>query len=127
MKIFAEKVLGTVGMLSAICPLSESEHNLPPLGSHNPRAKGPSNLTPAGRVHERSPLNPGHPVAPMGDTTTLGPTGPIKLKNLFPQPFYTTHGGAVPLRAQQAWPPHALASTRKISPARKKRIYAGRW
>ena len=28
MKIFAEKVLGTVGWLSAICPLSEAIHNL---------------------------------------------------------------------------------------------------
>ena len=27
MKIFAEKVLGTVGWLSAICPLSEAIHN----------------------------------------------------------------------------------------------------
>ena len=27
-------------------PLSGSEHNLPPLGGHNPRAKGPSTLTP---------------------------------------------------------------------------------
>ena len=44
-------------------------------------AKGPSTLTPAGRVHGRSPLNLGHPVVPMCDTTTLGPTGPIKLTN----------------------------------------------
>ena len=28
------------------CPLSASEHNLPPLGGHNPRPKGPSTLTP---------------------------------------------------------------------------------
>ena len=27
-------------------PLSASEHNLPPAGGHNPRAKGPSTLTP---------------------------------------------------------------------------------
>ena len=26
------------------CPLSASEHNLPPTGGHNPRAKGPSTL-----------------------------------------------------------------------------------
>ena len=101
------------------CPLSESEHNLPPLGGHNPRAKGPSTLTPAGRVHGRSPLNPGHSVAPWAIPQSLGPQGPsnlrtlrpigpVKLKNLFPQPFYTTHGGAVPLRTQQAQPPSCL-------------------
>ncbi len=28
------------------CPLSESEHNPPTAGGHNPRAKGPSTLTP---------------------------------------------------------------------------------
>ena len=28
------------------CPLSEAIHNLPPSGGHNPRAKGPSTLTP---------------------------------------------------------------------------------
>ena len=27
-------------------PLSEAIHNLPPSGGHNPRAKGPSTLTP---------------------------------------------------------------------------------
>ena len=101
-----------------------------PLWGHNPSTQPaakprPFSLksAPEGRHHHPlnllNPLNPGHPVAPMGDTTTLGP---VKLKNLFPQPFYTTHGGAVPLRAQQARPTHALASTRKISPARKKRI-----
>ncbi len=92
-------------------------------GKHRPGPSPDPDRATGAHFH---PLNPGHPVAPMGDTTTLGPTGPIKLKNLFPQPFYTTHGGAVPLRAQQARSPHALASTRKISPARKKRIYAGR-
>ena len=88
-------------------------------GKHRPGPSPDPDRATGAHFH---PLNPGHPVAPMGDTTTLGPTGPIKLKNLFPQPFYTTHGGAVPLRAQQARPSHALASTRKISPARKKRI-----
>ena len=39
---------------------------------HNPRAKGPSNLR------------------------TLRPIGPVNLKNLFPQSFYTTCGEAAP-------------------------------
>ena len=44
----------------------------PPPHPLNPPAKGRQNLL--------NPLNPGHPVAPMGDTITLGPKGPGKLK-----------------------------------------------
>ena len=42
----------------------------PPPHPLNPPAKGRQNLL--------NPLNPGHPVAPMGDTITLGPKGPVK-------------------------------------------------
>ena len=33
-------------------------------------------------------------IARKGDTTTLGAEGPVKLKNPFPQPFYTTRGAS---------------------------------
>ena len=55
---------------------------------HNPRAEGPSNFR------------------------TLAPTGRINLKNLLPQPFYTTcrRQAAQPLRLQAHQPPgHAVA------------------
>ena len=53
------------------------------------------------------------PLGPQGPSNlrTLRPIGPVHLKNLFPQPFYTTHGGAVPLRAQRARPSEPFPPT----------------
>ena len=79
-------------------------------GKHRPGPSPDPDRATGAHFH---PLNPGHPVAPWAipqplrpqgpsNLRTLRPIGPVKLKNLFPQPFYTTHGGAVPLRAQQA-------------------------
>ena len=61
----------------ALSPPERSEHNLPPSGGHNPRGEAPSTF-------------PSEPSEPSEPEPQSGPKGPINLKNLFPQPFYTT-------------------------------------
>ena len=51
MKIFAEKVLGTVGWLSAICPLSESDTQ--PAADRRPQLSGRSPVNPHVRILHR--------------------------------------------------------------------------